>query len=886
VANVLQPQLAEAAARAQIVQRSQLDFDLISTIQQIAEAITGVVGAGIADLEEFVLSIPIVGDIYEVIKKMVTGIGDITLPDILGDSATFLATLNTIVNQILDIINGVIVTPINTAVGGVMDWFQDLLGFNDGTAWNTVNASKAIAEIQAKMALGATFNENFDRADNVSVLGNGWIQGGAGQALGLIGGAARLKNDLLPSYGRRYAIRPEAADSPNHAVSVAVNPAGVAIGACTSIIIRSNSDMTAFAYANLFGKSCYMGFGTRSGTTWTFNDFPGSAGAKTTDFTLAESSLVEFSANGNVYTLLVNGKTILTYTDAANTVPLTAARSYTGFASETKLVGLPQYSWGLANFTYRNVVSKTIAQIQSDLDSVTVTATTASADAGTAVADAGSALDAAVGVANTLAEYTSADEGAGNAGQSFFETFPGTSLSSVWSATTAGAVVPNGSGVLNVASSAAEVTFHAIRFNAGATDTDDMSVKAVFADPGSGSSLGCPTVLYGRLASGGNSFVYCKVYKDRISIGRGGSAYGSYVTPWAETTAITLKAGYTVDFRMLGNVYTVRVNGVQVLSYTDGGNTATVGASNRYGGMAFSKDDIPFGYIKGPGVTAWTMNDIKPQTYNGVGWGLYRADSAAVNLTATTGNDYMFSGIFDNTRWSQGATVANQANGEVTIQKSGPYVITVGYETPAFTEDENVKHGALLWRSVGLAGYNVIRRGDQAEDVRQHSQTFNVYLDAGDIVRGGFYCTSTARDSISGDTFGTKTFFDGALVANPIGRKGDKGDKGDQGIQGTAGLTGATGTGIQIDGTVATYAALPSGAPDGSQYVVTADNLLYVKQGGAWPSNGAGLNYRGPQGTAGTNGTNGTNGTSVTIQRVTSLPGSGQVTGIIYWIPV
>ncbi|MFC9555588.1 hypothetical protein ACFTWF_32655 [Rhodococcus sp. NPDC056960] len=772
-------------------------------------------------LQEFVGDVPILGDLIEILS----GVEDGTVDD-------------------------------------VGSWVNNLVANLTGLGKNT---NRILMELQAKLADGAKFTDTFDRADNTSVLGNGWVQGGAGEALGIIGNAARIDNSnpLFATAGRRYAICPQAADSDNMTVAAGVNNAGVAVGAMTSLFIRANASLTEFVYANVYGKSVYLGRGTRSGTTWTFTDWT----SKTTGVTIPEGALLELQANGSNYLLTCNGQTLLSHPDSSG-YPVDASHRTVGFASETRQVGLlKQFSWGLVAFTLRSAITLTA------LD-------TTKAAADSAVVAAAEATESSVGVANALAEYTSSDEGAGNAGQSFFATFPGPSISSDWSLTTAGALAISNQ-VLNVAASAAELVFHSMRYNVAGTDTDDMSVKCVVADTGSAFSLGCPTVLYGRLASGGGSFVYCKIYKDRITIGKGGGAYGSFDAPWASTSSVTLKAGYTVDFRMLGNVYSVRVNGVQVLTYTDGGNTASVGSSNRFGGMGFSKDDIPFGYIKGPGVTAWAMNDIQPQQYNGTGWGLYRANTSAVNLTATVGNDYQFAGIFDNTRWSQGVTVADQADGEVIILKSGPYSITVGYETPAFTEDENVKHGALLWKSVGLAGYNVIRRGDQAEDTRQHSETFNVYLDEGDIVRGGFYCSSTARDAVSGDTFGTKTYFDGALQANPVGRKGDKGDKGDDST--VAGPQGIPGPGLDLAGTVATYGALPTltSGDVGKQYLVSGEDRAYLWLGSAWHATaGNGINLRGPQGNPGTNGTN------VTINRVTSLPSSGQVTGQIYWIPV
>lgn len=82
-----------------------------------------------------------------------------------------------------------------------------------------------------------------------------------------------------------------------------------------------------------------------------------------------------------------------------------------------------------------------------------------------------------------------------------------------------------------------------------------------------------------------------------------------------------------------------------------------------------------------------------------------------------------------------------------------------------------------------------------------------------------------------------------------------RGPQGIQGVPGTKGDTGAAGTGIAIAGTVATYAALPSGlgAGDaGKGYLVTADGLLYIWDGSAFPADHAGVAFKGDKGDAAT----------------------------------
>ena len=91
----------------------------------------------------------------------------------------------------------------------------------------------------------------------------------------------------------------------------------------------------------------------------------------------------------------------------------------------------------------------------------------------------------------------------------------------------------------------------------------------------------------------------------------------------------------------------------------------------------------------------------------------------------------------------------------------------------------------------------------------------------------------------------------------PQGSQGPKGDTGDQGIQGPAGV------GITIKGTVATYGDLPAdltAADAGSAYEVSADGKLYVWGGTAFPADGQGSDFRGPQGLQGIQGPQGDKG--------------------------
>lgn len=103
----------------------------------------------------------------------------------------------------------------------------------------------------------------------------------------------------------------------------------------------------------------------------------------------------------------------------------------------------------------------------------------------------------------------------------------------------------------------------------------------------------------------------------------------------------------------------------------------------------------------------------------------------------------------------------------------------------------------------------------------------------------------------------------------PQGIQGPKGDQGIQGVQGIQGPKGDAGTSLDIQATVATYGDLPSNPQPGDAYVVAADGLLYFFDGTAWPADGAGVPFVGPQGPQGIQGPQGEQG----IQGVQGVQG-------------
>jgi hypothetical protein len=81
-------------------------------------------------LQEFVGDVPIIGDLIEILS----GVEDGNLDDVgtwVNNLTSGLGDVQLMANQIADILRGLVVTPINAAIAGVKDWFNDLVGFRE-----------------------------------------------------------------------------------------------------------------------------------------------------------------------------------------------------------------------------------------------------------------------------------------------------------------------------------------------------------------------------------------------------------------------------------------------------------------------------------------------------------------------------------------------------------------------------------------------------------------------------------------------------------------------------------------------------------------------------------------------------------------------------------
>lgn len=170
VANVSQLLILDAGATAGTFRFSNasswasnlLDLGLVKDLREMVDAIGGVVNSEAANIQARL--------------QAITADGKITASEIQGliqqAQVSGLAIIQTIINQILDILNGNIVTPINSLVQGVKDWF----GLNQ----NKTQALNSAGQI-AKGAVDGLAGIESNLVDGFKSIYNQWFGGTSAQ---------------------------------------------------------------------------------------------------------------------------------------------------------------------------------------------------------------------------------------------------------------------------------------------------------------------------------------------------------------------------------------------------------------------------------------------------------------------------------------------------------------------------------------------------------------------------------------------------------------------------------------------------------------------------------------------------------------------------------
>lgn len=256
--------------------------------------------------------------------------------------------------------------------------------------------------------------------------------------------------------------------------------------------------------------------------------------------------------------------------------------------------------------------------------------------------------------------------------------------------------------------------------------TDGQSASFVLGDTQNGNYY---SGVYIRCDVNRTQGAYCLAREGEIRIGkftRSGSSW-SFSTPLTLQTGLSaVKQGARIEIRCSGNNYFVRVNGRQILSATDAGNTISTGAAYRYA-MFTEQRASPFFTYDSYRIAAFAMSDY---TSAGAGfsmsnsWSLRRDSTADVTYGPYSAGAFP-SGFFTFNDYTTDVTLNDLGTARIEIATTGLYRINTTYRSVT-AKGTSVPYWALFKNGTRITG--AIPSGCP----------FEIPLVAGDIVQPGF----------------------------------------------------------------------------------------------------------------------------------------------------
>ena len=210
-------------------------------------------------------------------------------------------------------------------IGGIIEEdFAAWLGTTNANATAaSVTANRALALAQAANSGGMSASETFEGSGALD--STKWAVS-ASQVRRVNGDLGITTQTGNGNYADWAVYKPEyTSDNQSGAV---VLGAGGSTSLDSGLFIRCNADATRFVYLNFFKNKFYLGQGSRSGGNWTWNDWV------MQDFEVDAGYSIALQVVGNLYTVTINGQTILSYPDTGSTAPVGAAYRHAGVKIE------------------------------------------------------------------------------------------------------------------------------------------------------------------------------------------------------------------------------------------------------------------------------------------------------------------------------------------------------------------------------------------------------------------------------------------------------------------------------------------------------------------------------------------------------------------------
>lgn len=274
-----------------------------------------------------------------------------------------------------------------------------------------------------------------------------------------------------------------------------------------------------------------------------------------------------------------------------------------------------------------------------------------------------------------------------------------------------------------------------------------------------------------RAATDLSSFVFASVSTGGLILGHGTRSSGTTTfSQWVAQTGVTIGTGDTVTLAANGTTYTVSVNGVGLLSYSDAAAVVPVAATNRSVGFvsAYVQQSSAWGTSSyfGFDLASFTAADTISPSVVGTGWSVYRQATSSVSQASTgAGASRLSAGTLDTVRsCTNGVNVVDLGTGAIQVAKSGWYVISLGLQWD--TAAGSNPYWAGVYTAPSATGPWTFQRagGETAGSaIYSTTNTFVLFLAAGSLVAPGYLTVNSA--GVRGDANGLATFFDGTLCS-------------------------------------------------------------------------------------------------------------------------
>ncbi|MDQ8120516.1 hypothetical protein [Mycobacteroides abscessus] len=281
--------------------------------------------------------------------------------------------------------------------------------------------------------------------------------------------------------------------------------------------------------------------------------------------------------------------------------------------------------------------------------------------------------------------------------------------------------------------------------------TDGQSASFVLGDTQNGNYY---SGVYIRCDSGRTQGAYCLAKEGEIRIGkftRSGTSWSFSAPLTLQTGLSAVKQGARIEIRCSGTNYFVRVNGRQILSATDAGNTINIGAAYRYSMFSVQRAS-PFFTYDSYRIAAFAMSD-----YTSAGAGFSMSNSWSIRRDSTADVTYgpyssgaFPSGFFTFNDYTTDVTLDDLGTARIEIATTGLYRINTTYRS-------------VTAKGTSVPYWVVYKNGTRITGAIPSGCAFEIPLVAGDVVQPGFIAVD--YDIRSNGSTGSETVVSRSITA-------------------------------------------------------------------------------------------------------------------------